>query len=199
MRSSFRVGGQEPDLWFDLIQIFTNRQRVPHLDAVVQERGHEHRWRQQQHFCPHLRVIRRFDVLGEIEPRELGEQSPAQCPCAIIFSAHCQHRFGRRLDGFWLQSGSRSLRNRFRHGFCLGLDCSFDSGCNLRLGNGLAGALAIGTSEDRNPLRQATCHSAKSVPKARRKRTIGPQLAIQNHWCPVKLVSKFSRARRSAR
>ena len=39
---AFDVGRQQAGLGLDFVEVFGNRQRVPDLDAVVLQRGHQH-------------------------------------------------------------------------------------------------------------------------------------------------------------
>ena len=42
MRAGLHICRQQPGFGFDLVQVFANGQRVPHLDAVVLKAGHQH-------------------------------------------------------------------------------------------------------------------------------------------------------------
>ena len=48
MRAAARVLRQQPGVGQDLVEVFGDRQRVPDLDAVMGEAGHQERGRQQQ-------------------------------------------------------------------------------------------------------------------------------------------------------
>jgi hypothetical protein len=94
MRPRLHVGRQQARLGLDFVQVFADRQRVPDLDAAVQQRRHPHRGRQQQDFGLHGRVVGRDHLFGELQPGELRHQPAAQGPGAVVLAADGEDGLG---------------------------------------------------------------------------------------------------------
>ncbi len=86
MRALRPVGRQQPGLRHDLVQIFGDRQRVPHLDAVMGQAGHQERRRQQQQFGAGRGVVGADMLLLEVQPGQLAQQPAAQRPGGIVLA-----------------------------------------------------------------------------------------------------------------
>ena len=71
---------QQARFWGNFVEEFADRQRVPHLDSLIGQAGHENARRQQQDFGARVGVVGRDDRFVEIDAGELGHQPAAQRP-----------------------------------------------------------------------------------------------------------------------
>ena len=94
MRARRRVGGQQPGLRLDLVQVLGDRQRVPHLDALVGQARHQDRRRQQQDFLARIGVVGRNHHLLELEAGEPRQQPAAQRPRRVVLAADRKRGLG---------------------------------------------------------------------------------------------------------
>src|SRR5260370_40094033 len=78
------LGGNEPGIGLQLVDIFGDGERVPDLDAVMGEAGDEKRRRQQKKLGPRGWVVARRLLLLELETGHFAEQPPAPRPEPVI-------------------------------------------------------------------------------------------------------------------
>ena len=66
------IGRQQSGFRADLVQIFGDRQRVPHFEPVMGQAGHQEGRREQQQFGARRRIVGRDMLLLEIELRHFA-------------------------------------------------------------------------------------------------------------------------------
>ncbi len=72
------IAGIHAGVGTDLVQVFGDRQRVPHRHPVVHQARHADRRRSQQQFRPRVGIVGIDHLLLEVQPRQAGEQETAQ-------------------------------------------------------------------------------------------------------------------------
>jgi hypothetical protein len=96
VRARGAIRGQQAAVGDDLGEVLADRERVPHLDAIVRQARHPDARRQQQDLLTRVGIVRTDDHLIEREPGEARHQPTAQRPGRIVLAAEGQRRF--RLD-----------------------------------------------------------------------------------------------------
>src|SRR6266403_1377319 len=84
----------------DLVEIFRNGQRIPYGSALVAQTWHQDRGRQQQHFRPRGRIVRRGNDFVELQHGKPDQEPAAQRPRRIVLAAdgECCFRHGFSLN-----------------------------------------------------------------------------------------------------
>ncbi|MNN31110.1 hypothetical protein D3C81_1447850 [compost metagenome] len=113
-----QVVGQQSRLGTNLIEVFGDRQRVPHRHALMAQAGHEDRRRQQQDFGTRRRIFGRHQHFLELQAREPGQQPAAQRP----------GRIGLAADG---QRGLRHHASSAPRASARCIVCSIGGGCRI--------------------------------------------------------------------
>ena len=115
-RAAMRARGerlrQQAGLGQDLVQIFGDRQRVPDLDAVMGEAGHQEGRRQQQQFGAGRGVVAGDSLLLEFEAGHLAQQPAAQRPGAVVLAGDGE---GSRVAGSFGHGASIVPIRQARH------------------------------------------------------------------------------------
>ncbi len=113
-----QIVGQQSRLGTNLIEVFGDRQRVPHRHALMAQAGHEDRRRQQQDLGARRRIFRRHQHFLELQAREPGQQPAAQRP----------GRIGLAADG---QRGLRHHASSAPRASARCIVCSIGGGCRI--------------------------------------------------------------------
>src|SRR6202008_4873864 len=86
VRTCASVGRQQACLRPDLVEVLGDRERVPYLDPLVLEAGHEERWGPQQQLGARRRVVAAHDLLVELEAGHPAKQPTAKSPGRVILA-----------------------------------------------------------------------------------------------------------------
>src|SRR4029077_12232426 len=113
-RAAMRAGGavrrHELGVRLQFIETFRDRQRVPYLDAVMGEAGHEKRRGQQKELGPGRGIVAVGLLFVEFETGHFAQQPTAQGPGAVVLAGDRErsHEFPPSLPVLSGQVGALS-------------------------------------------------------------------------------------------
>src|SRR6516164_4869561 len=91
------VGRKQSCIRIDLVEIFSDRQRVPDFQVVVSKAWHQERRRQQEQFRSSRGIVCRDLPLFKIKARHFAQQPAAQRPRPVILACDAEYSLRHAL------------------------------------------------------------------------------------------------------
>src|SRR3954464_5327485 len=100
VRTRDAIAREQTGFRYQLVQILSDRQRIPHRGALMAQARHEKRRRQQQQLRTRRGIVARQNDFGEIQVRQLAKQPAAQRPGRVVPAAESESGLRHRRDRF---------------------------------------------------------------------------------------------------